>query len=150
LLKFSRKLDYAILAVAHLAARGSGSPVSARALAEQSRVPGSVLANILKDLTRAGLIQSVRGVHGGYELAGDPAQLTVGQLVRALEGPVRLVECAVLPGEDAEGPSNCNLESDCPVKAPLRRVHERVSAVLDDMTFAELVAEGSFAPVHRD
>lgn len=139
--RFSRKLDYAILAVSHLSTREKGDPVSARLLAERTRIPTAILANILKDLGRAGIVESVRGVHGGYELAALPAEISVGQVIEALEGRVRLVECVVLPGENPDATSGCTIESDCPVKAPLRRVHERVYGLLHEMTFEELVAD---------
>jgi Rrf2 family protein len=150
--KLSRRLDYAILAVSHLAGRAAGSTVSARALADATRIPPAILANILKDLAHAGLVRSERGVHGGYELALAPDDLSIGRLVRALEGDVRLVECvprAGADGEPAEGPSLCQIESSCAVKAPLRRVHRRIQEVLDELTFDQLLAEAFASPSPR-
>ena len=143
--KLSRRLDYAILAVSHLAARSARATVSARALAEASRIPPAILANILKDLTHAGIVRSARGVHGGYELAVAPDDLSIGQVVRALEGEVRFVEC--VPLADPSTPTSpCQIESNCPVKAPLRRVHRRIQEVLDEMTFDQLLAEAIASP----
>jgi Rrf2 family protein len=152
--KLSRRLDYAILAVSHLATRcqsssgASAVTVSARALADVSRIPPAILANILKDLTRTGLVRSARGVHGGYELAVAPEDLSVGRLVRALEGEVRLVECVPLAQNDGAAPrsASCQIESSCPVKAPLRRVHQRIQEVLDELTFDQLLAEAFALP----
>lgn len=156
MIKLSRRLDYAILAVSHLATRGRSTPLSARALADATRIPPAILANILKDLHRAALVRSARGVHGGYELAVAPEDLSVGGLLRALEGDVRLVECVpsalsgVVAGGvatggvalgDAPSRSSCQIESSCPIKAPLRRVHERIHEVLNSLTFDQLVAE---------
>jgi Rrf2 family protein len=147
--KLTRRLDYAILAVAHLALRCRTAPVSARALADASRIPPAILANILKDLSHTGFVRSARGVHGGYELAVAPEDLSVGALVRALESDVRFVECVPLSrserGGDSE-PGLCQIESSCPVKTPLRRVHERIHEVLDALTFDQLLAE-TFASV---
>jgi Rrf2 family protein len=151
--KLSRRLDYAILAVSHLATRAPTSTVSARALADASHIPPAILANILKELTRNGIVRSARGVHGGYELAVSPDELSIGRLLRALEGEVRLVECvpigvASLSASGAVGAMNhsgsattCQIESTCKVKAPLRRVHQRIQEVLDEITFDQLVAE---------
>ena len=138
--KISRRLDYAILAVTHLASRARDIPVSARSLADSTRIPPAILANILKDLTRAGVVRSARGVHGGYELAVGADELSIGGLVRALEGEVRLVECVPMAGL---GPSAtpCQIESNCRVKAPLRRVHERIQELLDGLTFEQLLSE---------
>jgi Rrf2 family protein len=142
MIKLSRRLDYAILAVAHLATRGRSAPVSARALADTTRIPPAILANILKDLHHVGLVRSVRGVHGGYELAVAPDDLSIGRLLRALEGDVRLVECVPSPGTASPtSGSGCQIESTCPIKAPLRRVHERIHEVLDGLTFDQLLSE---------
>lgn len=138
--KISRRLDYAILAVTHLASRSKEVPVSARSLADSTRIPPAILANILKDLTRAGVVRSARGVHGGYELAVNADDLSIGGLVRALEGEVRLVECVSLPGT-GQSPTPCQIESNCRVKAPLRRVHERIQELLDGLTFDQLLSE---------
>jgi len=146
MLKLSRKLDYAILALAHLCRAQLEGPVSARSLAERCSVPPAILANILKELTRAGVVRSVRGVRGGYELAAAPGSLSVGDLVRTLEGPTRLVECVALPGEQHEPGTACGLERECAVKLPLQRLHARIQQVLDEMSFDQLltrVPEGS-------
>src|SRR5262245_64660671 len=104
--KLSKRLDYAALAISHRASRPPSTTVSARVLADRSRIPPAILANILKDLTRVGVVRSARGVHGGYELAVAPEELSVGRLVRALEGEVPLVEC--VPGSRGEeGASPC-------------------------------------------
>ncbi len=152
--KLSRRLDYAILAVSHLAARGRAAPLSSRALADSTRIPSSILANILKDLHRVGLVRSVRGVHGGYELAVAPHDLSVGALVTALEGDVRLVECVpaplgagTVPGAAPRASSICQIESSCAIKAPLRRVHARIHEVLAELTFDQLVAEAFMTPL---
>lgn len=155
MIKLSRRLDYAILAVSHLAARGATAPLSARALADATRIPPAILANILKELNRVGMVRSVRGVHGGYELAVAPDELSVGALVRALEGDVRLVECVPsapalkVPGMAlSPAPSACQIESSCPIKTPLRRVHDRIHEVLNGLTFDQLMAE-PFASAQR-
>ena len=140
MLRLSRKLDYAILAVAHLSAPDLEGQVSARSLSERCRIPGAVLANILKELGRAGIVRSVRGVHGGYELAVPPESLSIGELVRRLEGPTRLVECVSLPGDGGVSTA-CDLEQKCAVKSPLRKLHHRIQDVLDEMTFDQLAVE---------
>jgi len=151
MIKLSRRLDYAILAVSHLASRGRTAPLSARALADATRIPPAILANILKDLHHVAMVRSVRGVHGGYELSIAPEELSVGALLRALEGDVRLVECVPsLPGVAPQGGgSSCAIESTCPIKAPLRRVHERIHEVLNSLTFDQLMNEAFAAPGAR-
>ena len=147
MLKFSRKLDYAILAVVHLTK--TKEPTSARCLAERSRIPQAVLANILKELNHAGVVRSTRGVHGGYQLALAASDLSVGELARVLEEKTRIVECVILPGEDAKAPCSCPIEAHCPVKHALRRVHDRIHEVLDELHFDELIGEAVFARAER-
>ena len=95
-------------------------------------------------------MRSVRGVHGGYEVAAEPGTLSVGDLVRTLEGPTRLVECVALPGEKHEEGTTCGLERECAVKQPLRRLHARIQQVLDEMSFDQLVPDGGLLAADRD
>ena len=88
MIKISRKLDYAVLAVSHFCLN-RGQVVSARTIAETYRIPLAILANILKVLAKSGVIDSVRGVGGGYVLATNPEDLTLGELARIVEGPFR-------------------------------------------------------------
>lgn len=139
MLKLSRRQDYAIQAVSRLGTISQEGSVSARILAESTGIPAAILANILKDLCRAGFVRSERGVRGGYSLAVDLGDLTVGRLLRSLAGPTRLVECVVLPEDPAESACACGLAPECPTKGPLRRLHERIQAVLDEVSFAQLI-----------
>ena len=151
MLKFSRKLDYAILAVAHLTK--IKEPVSARCLAERTSIPPGVLANILKELHHSGVVGSTRGANGGYQLVVAPEDFSVGALARALEGQTRIVECVILPGEDPKATCSCPIEAHCNVKDALRRVHDRIHEVLDELHFDELTGEtvsrGSTGPLGR-
>jgi len=134
MIKVSRKLDYAILAVTHFCLN-RGQVVSARRIAERYRIPLPILANILKLLARQGVIDSVRGVGGGYVLATNPEDLTLGELARMVEGPFRFADC-VPEGLTDEG--RCAREGYCPARDPIRRVHEAIQQVLDRVTFREL------------
>ena len=140
MIKVSRKLDYAILAVAHFCL-SRGQVVSARSIAERYRIPLPILANILKLLARHGVIDSVRGVGGGYVLAAKPEELTLGELARVVEGPFRLADC-VPDGLSEDG--RCTREGCCPARDPIRRVHEAIQQLLDRVTFRELT-EGAAA-----
>jgi Rrf2 family protein len=92
---FSRKTDYALLALARLAEEGQrGSPmVSARGIAATEGLPLPLLMNLLKELGRAGLVQSSRGMHGGYSLGRPAEAIRVGDVIRAIEGPVEVALC---------------------------------------------------------
>lgn len=127
----SRKVDYAILALCHLMKAAGGC--SARELASQYNLSRPFLANILKELCHHGFVESQRGIHGGYRLAKDPAAVTIDAIITALDGPFELMSCA--KSDDA---ASCTLVDVCPVKGPLRFVHDRLAAVLSETTLADL------------
>ena len=137
MLTLTKRTDYALNAVLHLSRR-PGEVTSAREIAERYRLPLPILTNILKSLTRAGLVTSTRGARGGYQLARDPANVSLHDLIAAIEGPYQFVQCL---GTDENGEPKedvCVRQSHCPVRGPVRRVHEKVKALLETVTMAEL------------
>ena len=135
----SRKTDYAVAALAHLAhaRQPDAQPLSARALAAAEQMPHAMVGGLLKKLQRAGLVNSRRGVEGGYLLADPPRQITIGRLVRAIEGPhaVKLAACCSQP--DAADP--CQLLPKCPISHALQSVNDRLEAFLEQLTLADLM-----------
>lgn len=129
----SRKVDYAILALVHLMKVPEGC--SARELAAAYSLSRPFLANILKELCHHGFIESHRGINGGYRLTKEPSEVTVEQIIAALDGPFQLMSCA----RGSEGES-CGLVDVCPVKSPLKAVHDRLLAVLASTTLEDLGA----------
>ncbi|MHC4786796.1 MAG: RrF2 family transcriptional regulator, partial [Planctomycetota bacterium] len=106
---FTRKTDYALVALAGLARRDRGSS-SARDLADELGLPLPVLRNILKLLTSHGLLVSSRGPSGGYQLATPPQEITLAQVIEVIEGPVQLVRCCATTGGDQP---ECGLVESC-------------------------------------
>ena len=133
MLRLTKKVDYGILAMAQLAA-DQGSIVSARELSERFNLSTRLMANVLKALARAGIVESVRGLHGGYALRQAPADITLGDLVRTLEGPFSFAECS---GHTDER-TLCELMGECPAMDVVQRVHAKIERVLDQVTCAEL------------
>jgi len=105
-------------------------------------MPVGYLEQLAMPLRRAGLIEGTRGAHGGYQLARPPASLTVGQVVRALEGDVAPVECLTV--DYVTG--TCVREPDCLSRPVWRRVKESIDQALDSLTLADLNAESQAAP----
>ena len=139
---FTRKTDYALVALASLARDGAGAS-SARDLAEELHLPLPVLRNILKLLATHGLLVSTRGPSGGYQLARSPQQITLADVVEVIEGPVKIVMCCPTGGHDEE--PRCRLEESCLIKNNIRRVHERLIGFLHEVTLDELVPEAATA-----
>lgn len=138
MLSFTRKTEYGLIAMVHLAELPAGELISARQMAEKTRGSQSLLTNVLKDLATCGYVESVRGSRGGYRLAGDPARINVAELVTGLEGPVHLTECVVHSAESDQSGS-CDMLDSCPIIGPVRLVQEKLNEVLASLTLADMV-----------
>ena len=138
MLALTKKTGYALVAMAHLAKLGDGQVASARQIARQFKAPVALLMNVLKELAAAGFVDSVRGAHGGYRLARPPAEVSLADVVEALEGPVRLAECMTAQAGDDEE-CTCQVMAHCPVADPVHRVHRRLNDFLKKVTLAEIV-----------
>jgi Rrf2 family protein len=140
MLSLTRKTDYALIALAHMAQDPEGC-CSAREIATRYRVPLPLLMNILKLLTRQGLAKSARGPHGGYTLSVPPGDITLYDVIRAVEGPVQLVQCVehhhAGPPEGAG--LRCGLIASCPVHSPIQLVHNKLVEFLSGVTLADVV-----------
>ena len=146
MLSFSRKTDYALVALAYLGQkRLAGQPVvSARQIAEQFKLPVPLLMNILKDLAHCGIIDSTRGAHGGYQLLADPSEVTLLDVVDAIEGPARLAPCCV--DDTAIAEVGCEIAPVCPVHQPIRQLNQRLLDFLREVTLADFALGGGQAP----
>lgn len=121
-----------------------GDLVSSREIAALYTMPPGLLSNVLKDLSRAGLVRSVRGTKGGYQLAMEPAEITARAVFEALQGPLQIAKCTGEVG----GQASCQTWSCCPVKHAVGQMHERIWAVLEDINFADIVKHAD-APALR-
>ncbi|MBN1511449.1 MAG: Rrf2 family transcriptional regulator [Phycisphaerae bacterium] len=136
----TRKTEYALIALSHLAAE-TDRLASAREIADEYRLPLPVLTNVLKTLNRCGIVGSERGTKGGYRLAQDPYQISLAQLIRAVEGPARLVRCT--GGQTGPPRRTCELVSRCPVRPAVLKVHQRMQRFLEGVSIGEIVANGA-------
>lgn len=149
MLSLSRKTDYALVALAHLARVGGGAvekTVSARVIADAYHLPRAMLMNLLKQLHRRGVVGSTRGANGGYYLKRPPEQITVGQVVDAVEGPVQMAMCC--PSDEAEPCTACQVYDRCPISGSIRSMSQRFEAMLHAVTLANLI-EGEVVPAMR-
>ena len=135
MLRLSKKADYALIAMKHLALRGDRGSSSAREIAGLYDIPIELMAKVLQRLVQRGLLASQQGTRGGYQLARAPLQITVADVIQAIEGPVTVTACSTDEGGQCEQFSKCN------VRDPLYRVRERILAALGDCTIAELAGD---------
>ena len=126
----TRESDYGITALVWLAKR-KGLTTSAAELARELRIPGSFLRRILQRLGRQGLIRSRRGIGGGFELTKDPEDMLVGDIVIALQGPVRLSDCDVRA-------AICARHGCCILRRKLKAIEERLVSELMGISIASL------------
>ncbi|MCC6861961.1 MAG: Rrf2 family transcriptional regulator [Bryobacterales bacterium] len=131
MLKLTKKADYGLIAMRHLALAGAGNASSAKEIAEAYSIPLPLLAKILQRLAKTGLLESLPGSNGGYRLMRHPASITALEVIGALEGPVLLTSCYTVHGE-------CGQSGRCTVREPLRKVHEGIIRLLGTITMSEM------------
>jgi FeS assembly SUF system regulator len=131
MLKLGKLTDYGTVIMTVLA----GSPaaiLSAQDIAMRAHLTLPTVAKLLKQLVRAGLVQSQRGAHGGYRLARDPSTITVADVVVALEGPVALTECS------GEG-SGCQIQTQCETRTNWQAINQAIAQALASVTLAQML-----------
>jgi Rrf2 family protein len=133
MLRFTKRADYGLMAINYIASQQDDGAVSAKRIAEEFQIPAELLAKILQRLAKKRLIVSQNGPKGGYVLAAPATEITVGRVVRALEGPINIVSC--LETHQCPQMSRCNL------RRPVLKIQAGISRLLDSMTLAELLAE---------
>ncbi len=136
MLKLSKLADYATVLMT-LIASDPQRLHNGLELAERSGVPAPTVSKLLKALTRGGLLLSLRGAHGGYRLSRPADQISVADVISALEGPIAVTECASHPG-------GCTLESDCSTRANWRLINVAIRQALEAVSLAQMAA-----PPHR-
>jgi Rrf2 family protein len=152
-MRITAKADYAVRAALELAASEDDEPIKGEQLAESQQIPLQFLEHILLELKHARIIRTKRGVRGGYWLARDPSEITLADVIRAVEGPLANIQDSA--PEDTDYPGHAELLKDVwiAVRANLRAVLERVT--LADLTSGELpdavreLTENPDAWVHR-
>ena len=132
MIRMSKLTDYAILVLAYLAETREPRH-SAADVADHTGVPQATASKLLKGLTRAGLVDSMRGAQGGYALTRGPSEITAAQVIDALEGPLAITECS-------SSDSHCELEPGCRVSEAWRRINLGIHQVLEEITLAQLIS----------
>ncbi len=130
MLKLTKKADYGLIALRHLAVSPRGTS-SAKEIADTYGIPLPLLAKVLQKLTRSRLTQSVAGTNGGYRLARKSTDISALEVIRAIDGPIILTNCFTEHGE-------CDQSDRCTVREPLRRVHEAILELLNSMSIQDL------------
>jgi Rrf2 family protein len=151
MLRLSKKADYALIAMRHLAVNAGHADArmregavgavsaSAREIAEQYDIPIELLAKVLQRLARTGLLVSTQGTRGGYTLSRPPKSITVADVIQAIDGPFTVTACSTENND-------CEQYSKCSVRDPLWQIRERIVAALGTVTLSEMAADQAAAP----
>src|SRR5882672_10340318 len=143
MLKLTKKADYGLMAMKHLAEHAEQGACSTKDVADAYRIPQEALAKILQRLVKAGLLHSQHGTNGGYTLALDPGMISAFEVIRAIDGPLFITSCVTVRGE-------CDQSDRCNIREPLRKVNDSIEAVLKRIKISHMREEpeeiGSEAP----
>lgn len=132
MLRLSKLTDYATVLMT-AAAQAPQRVHTGLELAERTRLPPPTVAKLLKTLTRAGLLESLRGAHGGYRLARSPDRISVADIISALEGPIAVTDCATHAG-------GCTIEHNCAARSNWRLINTAIHQALEAVTLAQMAA----------
>ncbi len=132
----TRKVEYSLIALVYMHGK-TGTPVSAREIAEHNAIPLSLTANILKSLARNGLIATRRGATGGYTLEQAVGKIRLGEVVSAVEGPMNLTPCC-----EARETGCCGLIGHCSIRSSMRMLNQQLVDFVRNMTLDEFIRLG--------
>jgi len=133
--QLSKKVEYALIAMRHMAiARGRGV-VTAKEIADTYAIPYDLLAKVMQTLTRKGFISSYQGVRGGYVFTLDPDKVKVSEVINAIEGrrTLSIIQCEV------DNLESCSIHTTCTIKSPLIKLQANINSILDGMSIMEMV-----------
>jgi Rrf2 family protein len=140
--RLSRRSEYGLRALVDLARHLDDGPVPLATMAERGHLPAKFLEQILTALKHAGIVRSVLGAHGGYALALGPEEVTVGRVIRLLDGALAPIGCVSLRYYE---PCTCPSEAECPLRDLMIDVRDALLTVLDRETIADLAARPGVA-----
>ena len=143
MIRLTKITDYGFVLLSPMAQAEARKMYNARDLAEMTGIPLPMVSKTLKSLAREGFIDSQRGVKGGYFLNRPPDQISVAEVIAALEGPIALTECAEQESHD------CVAESNCPVKTNWQLITEAVNQALDGISLKELASPSCQCRIER-
>ncbi len=134
MIKLTRKSEYGLIALLHIDARQLGALVTAKEIAETYQLPAELLSKVLQSLARAGLVESVQGSKGGYRLSVPIEELSLGQVVEKLEGPIVIAPCC-------GGSSDCRQMDSCNIRNPVQRIQEEVREYFYNLSLSKFRSE---------
>lgn len=134
MLRLSKRVEYGLIALRHFAEINDSSVCTAKEISQRYNIPYELLAKVLQKLAQAQIIQSYKGVRGGYVLAHEPSKIKISDVIHAIEHEKpMLAECY------ADGPESCIIFDDCTIRRPLGKIQKNINNFFHTMTIAEIV-----------
>jgi Rrf2 family protein len=134
MLQLSKKVEYGLIALRHMAMHPSGQVFTSKEISQKYDLPYELLSKILQKLAKAGIVVSTQGVRGGYALVQKPREIHVSQILRIIEDEKPMIaECY------SEGASSCSIFDACTIRKPLGKVQENLNVLLDSMTLEQIL-----------
>ena len=130
MLKLTRKLEYALIALSHIQGQAAEKIVSTKEIAETHRIPLQLLAKTLQQLAKHNIIEAIQGAHGGYRLKKSLDNINMNTLIQILEGPIGNMDCSV--------DLNCVQLDICNIRKPINRVNDAIVSMFDNLTLADI------------
>ncbi|HUL43074.1 MAG TPA: Rrf2 family transcriptional regulator [Bacteroidota bacterium] len=133
--QLSKKVEYGLIAMRHMAGGSTGQIFTAKEIADSYHLPYDLLAKVMQKLAKKGYIASYQGVNGGYMLARNPQELKVSAIINAIEEKegVTIIQC------EAETPEDCSIHSTCTIKNPLMKLQSNINNVLEELTILDMI-----------
>jgi len=134
MLKLSKKVEYGLIAIRHIAAADLGRITTAKEIADKYKIPYELLAKVMQKLAKRGFIVSHQGVYGGYSLAKGASDMSISSIINAIEGQLPAITQCI-----AESPDSCSIYDNCTIKDPLEKIQSNIDLVFKTMKLSEIV-----------
>lgn len=132
--KLSKKVEYGLIAVKHMAMIGEDTPCSAKDISDKYRIPYDLLSKILQKLKKENILTSLQGTHGGYTLSQKPDTLTLAAIFNAIEGDTYILDCG-----QHDDPESCTIYDTCILSSPLKKIQKQINSYFNTTTLSEIV-----------
>lgn len=133
MLRLSKKVEYGLLAVSHIASRKDGDVLTAKEISVKYDIPLELLSKILQKLAKEKIVTSFQGMRGGYKLVGNPSDLKILQIINAIEGQKGLTECSQADSV------KCQQYSTCTIRNPIKKLQYSIDEMFNNMTLSEII-----------
>jgi Rrf2 family nitric oxide-sensitive transcriptional repressor len=137
MLKLSKKVEYALIALLHISEKDPSELISARELSEIYHIPPELLGKVLQSLTKAGLISSIQGVKGGYYLAQSLEKISIDQVINVVEGPIKIVKCV----EKNHSSCKCRQMDFCTIRNPMDILQQKINNFFKNISLQKIKME---------